>query len=269
VRAANVLVASLNPFRVVLADFGLSHIHNRVATATRLEERDGRATLTSPTLVVPSILEATVDGRHAIGPLQWMAPEECAQQAPGATGVLTSWKGDVYMLGGLLYELLTGGVPPFHWLITKEELRVSVGLFIARRRTSEPVLIPGVGRAEGLLGKSVIEVANADGSVVIPWCVRGPGTLGDAKRLNETRALLESCLAANPASRPTTEALMDSIDSLLVQELRAVHEAGDWDALLGAPALAMYVRGPPSPPYQELRLSSQHDGHHICFGWET
>jgi serine/threonine protein kinase len=232
VRAANVLVASLDPLRVVLADFGLSHMHGRVATALRLDDVQGRVSLISPSLLLPSILEARLFGRDALGPLLWMAPEE---RAVSEAGSVTSPAGDVYMTGGLLYELLTGGTSPYHWLL------VHVALLIDRMRTSSRVPIPGAPGLfiDGLLGKHVLEVAAADG-VAIPWCVRGPGAVGGAEVLRETRTLLERCWANNSSSRPTTAALLDELQPLLEHEVAVALATGTWDALLGAPVLAPY-----------------------------
>jgi serine/threonine protein kinase len=232
VRAANVLVASLDPLRVVLADFGLSHMHRRVATALRLDDVHGRESLISPSLLLPSILEARLFGRDALGPLLWMAPEE---RAVSEAGSVTSPAGDVYMTGGLLYELLTGGTSPYHWLMAH------VALLIDRMRTSSRVPIPGAPGLfiNGLLGKHALEVAAADG-VTIPWCVRGPGSIGGAEVLRDTRALLERCWANSSSSRPTTATLFSELEPLLEREVATALAAGTWDALLGAPVLAPY-----------------------------
>ncbi len=71
------------------------------------------------------------------------------------------------MLGGLLYELLTAGHVPLHWLLGNVEL------LLARLRSAVPVPIPGVPGpgAAGLKGQSVLEAHVIDG-VAIPWSVR-------------------------------------------------------------------------------------------------
>jgi hypothetical protein len=177
-------------------------------------------------------LEAHLFGKDALGPLLWMAPEERAMSEAGS---VTSPAGDVYMTGGLLYELLTGGTSPYHWLMAH------VALLIDRMRTASRVPIPGAPGLfiDGLLGKHVLEVAAADG-VAIPWCVRGPGAVGGAEVLRDTRALLERCWANNSSSRPTTAALLDELQPLLEREVATALAAGTWDALLGAPVLAPY-----------------------------
>jgi serine/threonine protein kinase len=232
VRTANVLIASLDPLRIVLADFGLSHMHSKVATAPRLDVT-GRPSLVSPSLLLPSILEARLHGKDALGPLLWMAPEERSLLEAGA---VTSPAGDVYMAGGLLYELLTAGTAPYHWLLA------NVSLLIDRMRTTERTPIPGAPGhfIDGLLGRNMFDVAAADG-IVIPWCMRGPGTHEGTGRLAATRALLAGCWSSTPSSRPSTAKLLDDCTSLLEGEVAASLAAGAWDALLGAPALTACV----------------------------
>ena len=99
VRCANVLVTSSSPLAVAIADLGLAH---RLSKHVR-----GSATGT-----------ATGDvGSLAIGhggPVWWLAPE--ALVAHGGGGWVATPASDVYMLGGLMFELLTGGRHPF-WCV--------------------------------------------------------------------------------------------------------------------------------------------------------
>jgi serine/threonine protein kinase len=211
-RAANVLVVSTAPLRVVLADFGLSHLLSAVASrpvaGAGMWGVDLRASvLGSSTLV------GEVTGAAALGPALWTAPETCVASASGGTPV--TFACDVYMLGGLLYELLTAGVPPFDWLLENPDL------FVRRRTSRVPVRVPGLPgvMASGLFGKSVLEVAAGDG-VEVPWCVAGAGTAGGGARLAEAKALLASCWSADPKGRPSVGTLERDFLSLCDREVR-------------------------------------------------
>ena len=53
-------------------------------------------------------------GDDALGPIAWVAPEVLAGSL--ATGVTATPASDVYMLGGLMFEVLTCGLTPYYWL---------------------------------------------------------------------------------------------------------------------------------------------------------
>ncbi len=140
---------------------------------------------------------------------QWMAPEVCA--GSGELGTVATTASDVYMLGGLAYELLTSGVPPFHWLMTMPSL------LRARRCQAGPVRIPGVpGAVPGLLGKSTLEAA-AEYGVDIPWRVRVDGVPDGRGRLALLQGLLTECLASEPGARPRLPALFATLAGLRVE----------------------------------------------------
>ncbi len=153
--------------------------------------------------------------------LQWSAPEVCAGTAVDSTPATTA--SDVYMVGGLAYELLTGGTPPFHWLAGDLESALLLG---RRRGTANRVPLAGLRSGlPGLLGKSVLEVAAEDGEPIL-WCVRAEGTPGGPGRLAELKALLEQCLAAEPEVRPKLPALLAAFRDLLVREEGEERAAG-------------------------------------------
>ena len=53
-------------------------------------------------------------GDDALGPIAWVAPEVLAGSL--TTGVTATPASDVYMLGGLMFEVLTCGLTPYYWL---------------------------------------------------------------------------------------------------------------------------------------------------------
>ncbi len=126
-------------------------------------------------------------------------------------GTLATVPSEVYLLGGLLYELLTAGHEPYHWLLDDADL------FLARLRSAALVPIPGApGHGlPGLQGKNTLEAAVIDG-VPVPWTVeadyRGPGESADL--LEEAKGLVEACLQQDPAARPTLDRLWDAVVSL-------------------------------------------------------
>ena len=90
VRSANIMVdAKKGSLRVVLADFGISH-H---LSMKRL---------------------SVADKRHLIGPVWWIAPEVLSSATNHGTVPVTT-ASDVYMLGGLMFEVLNGGNRPYWW----------------------------------------------------------------------------------------------------------------------------------------------------------
>jgi hypothetical protein len=156
-----------------------------------------------------------------------MAPEVCNGDIDAGT-VPATRASDVYMLGGLLYELLTGGLEPFHWLSRNPMVVWD------RRRSEDPIPLGGCMLA-GLRGKSVLEAAAIDGEA-IPWRVRVEGSPGSAARLEELKGVLASLLTADPKARPTLRAVEGHVVRLLREEERG--------AIAAATATAAAARGP-------------------------
>lgn len=155
-----------------------------------------------------------------VGFVQWSAPEVCAGTAEA--GTVATAKSDVYMLGGLAYELLTAGTPPFHWLIEIPHL------LALRRASMAPVAIPGAPgmTIPGLFGKNVLEVAAADRQSV-PWCVRGGNGAGSAGRLDALKGLVGRCLDAEPSARPKVAALRRELEQLRLAEVQESESSRD------------------------------------------
>ena len=94
IRAENVFLSSRDPLSVKIGDFGLSHVLSNASASSSVSRIDD-------------------------GPIAWMSPEtltgkedNCDVYGDGAVahGQLVSKQGDVYMLGGLMHEVLTGEI---------------------------------------------------------------------------------------------------------------------------------------------------------------
>jgi hypothetical protein len=175
-------------------------------------------TLLLPVYVLPGWISLT---------LQWTAPEVRAGMAIRSAVVTAA--SDVYMVGGLAYELLTAGVPPFHWLARNAQL------LFERLTSADPVEIPGTDVVvPGLLHKNVLEAAVLDRNP-IPWCVQADSTPGSVARLEEVKGLMTSCLALSPEDRLKLPELHRRVVDLLLAEAAEVRATGSVRA------------GPPTP----------------------
>jgi hypothetical protein len=166
--------------------------------------------------------------------LQWTAPE--VRAGSDASGRVVTTASDVYMVGGLAYELLTAGsnLKPFHWLEANTEL-------LGQRLVSAgPVRVPGVrDPVPGLLHKSALEAAELDAEP-IPWCVRADATPGSAGRLAEVRGLMASCLARSPKDRPMLPDLHRRVMALQETEVAEVRRV---PAPLAVPQAGTVTKG--------------------------
>ncbi len=258
-RAANILIDSLDPMRVLVADFGVSHQLSAFESGTAFKGA--------------SKIESMLTGSAAVGPLQvgsassgfvschgdiasqpflclsllllchcyrqWMAPE--VRSGSEVSGRVATTASDVYMVGGFMYELLTAGTVPFHWLSRNSQL------LIERLTSSEPVEIPGTEyTVPGLLHKNVLEAAEVDRKP-IPWCVHAGATPGSAGRLVEVKDLVASCLTPRPEDRPKLPDLHRIVTALQAAEVQEAQAVVGW---VGAGH-----RGPHRPPVVEPRTA--------------
>jgi hypothetical protein len=155
--------------------------------------------------------------RRTVSPVaQWTAPE--VRAGSEATGRVATVESDVYMVGGLGYELLTGGTTPFHWLLGNPQLLAQ------RLFSADPVEIPDCdATVPGLLRLNVLE-ALAAAKRAVPWCVQADGTPGSAGRLEELKGVVGECLAGEPRVRPKLPALLATLEDM---QGREVAEARD------------------------------------------
>ena len=95
-------------------------------------------------------------GDDALGPIAWVAPEVLAGSL--TAGVTATPASDVYMLGGLMFEVLTCGLAPYYWLMPAliAQVRGMAGHVCRhhcsdRRRHRRQVDITGRGQWTGAL----------------------------------------------------------------------------------------------------------------------
>jgi len=243
-RAANILIDALDPLRVLVADFGVSHLLSAFASGDMYKGASkvtsvltGAAALGPLQVGVSSaLLHLTASSFTSLfascDPLavdaQWIAPEVRAGSEDSGRVVTTA--SDVYMVGGFTYELLTAGTPPFHWLGGNTQLLVQ------RLTSADPVEIPDTDvTVPGLLHKNVLEAAELSRKP-IPWCVQADATLGSAGRLAEVKGLMAACLALSPEDRPKLPDLHRSVTVLQAAEAAEARATGSTGG--GRPAAA-------------------------------
>jgi serine/threonine protein kinase len=230
-RAANVLLAAVDPILALLADLGVSHRLSAFQEGAPLE-------------AASTALASKLVGAEVAGPFLWAAPEVVAGTFEGTTVTFAT---DVYIFGGLLHEMLTAGVVPFFWLSDA----VSFPLLRRRRQSATPVEVPAPGGAvtvwPGLRGKSTLEAAALD-RVPIPWAVDVSASPGSAGRLEETKVLMSQCLLSDPVARIKLSVLGRQLGDLLAREVAEEEEQRKRVAhdRLGYATLPVTVAGTPS-----------------------
>jgi hypothetical protein len=176
---------------------GLRHLHGGgvlhrdLAARNVLKKRDGQCKVTD--FGLSSVVSSTDAARMTsttIGPVAWRAPETFHHDDAGRQ--VASVATDVYMLGGLLFEVLTAGRhAPFYWLPSER-------LMVVRATTSI----------------STLDAAMA-GGVSIPWAVvRGDDWTGAVDGVERLKGLMARCLHAESSRRPSMDDFLAELDAI-------------------------------------------------------
>ena len=146
------------------------------------------------------------------GPMAILTVQTLSEDGSRTGGVIATPASDVYMLGGLMFEVLTGGFAPYHWLhapLTAQRRRHAAGIPFRPDGFPHDVV--------GLKGLSVMEAARMDGHVV-EWRVRSHGSSKTDtydEGLPRLVDLMERCLERDANKRPHLE----EVQSILVRML--------------------------------------------------
>ena len=152
---------------IVLADFGLAH---------QLSSLD------------PTAVEALPERELPKGPRTHIAPEVVKDAGFGQPKtVRVSYAADVYILGGFMFEVLSGGKQPWHW-------------------ASTTVVDKGVGCAQAQ-DKHLLDCPQAMASVEV-------ADEGKPPVVTELVELMRQCLDRKPANRPTMQAIVRALEEL-------------------------------------------------------
>ena len=170
-----------------VADFGLSHQLSSSVSVDDVLDSAGPGDSDGSARTAAAAAASVVTGNDALGPLLFLPPEALRRRDDG--GRVTSKAGDVYMLGGLVFEVLSGGLPPYYWIPASWSAMTArdATVLLARLSAAEdgggwvcsasgsravPLGAVGVGvpgsmafqlRYRGLRGLSVVEALVADG----------------------------------------------------------------------------------------------------------
>jgi hypothetical protein len=125
-----------------------------------------------------------------IGPVAWRAPETF--RLDESKRQIASVQTDVYMLGGLMFEVLTAGRhAPFFWMSAEH-------LIMLRATTSI----------------NTVDAASANG-VAIPWAIAlDAGWTGVADGVERLKALMSRCLDAEPSRRPSLDDFLAELEAI-------------------------------------------------------
>jgi serine/threonine-protein kinase len=186
---------------------GLRHLHRGgvfhrdLAARNVLKKRDGQCKVTD--FGLSSVVSSTDAARMTsttLGPVAWRAPETFHLDDAGRQ--VASVQTDVYMLGGLMFEVLTAGRhAPFFWMPTERLIML---------RGSSPM--------------NTLDVAMAAG-VSIPWAiVPGDDWTGAVDGVERLKALMARCLHAEPSRRPSMDDFLAELDA--IRDPSSVRDSG-------------------------------------------
>ncbi len=197
---------------------GLRHLHGGGVFHRDLAARNVVFKVTDFGL---SSVASGVDGARmtytTIGPVAWRAPETFRVDDAGRQ--IASVATDVYMLGGLMFEVLTAGQrAPFFWMPVE-------GLMLLR-------------------GSSTINVLDAAmaARVSIPWSVvPGDDWAGAVDGVERLKGLMARCLQSDPSRRPSMDDFLVELDA--IRDPSSVLDGGYAPVTVGPPATSTAPTG--------------------------
>ena len=121
---------------------------------------------------------------------------------------------DVYMFGGLMFEMLSGGRRPFFWVTNPTQLLIKRRTHptqcvlddAAASLTGSATVPPTPSTATPPSSPSAVEMADPVG-----WCQVACPTESQQRVLEDVLVLMRQCLASDPQARPTMETVVDKL----------------------------------------------------------
>lgn len=197
-----------------LANRGFRHLNQELAAIVPASPRpvDDSSTAWAPPEWFVSGFDQGVPTPLAVAPLGSLLP------AP-------SLSSDVYMFGGLMFEVMTCGHRPFYWIPNATQL-----LMQRRNRWSQNVLEAAVAARvpppQLLVHSLELQASRVSATDCDWWTLSPSGSVeGHNKAFVELLSLMRACLSSDPLLRPPIGLVAEQL-----LEHAAVSEAVVWEA---------------------------------------